>query len=397
MGIKAKIGLLILLVAGVIAVIVWDKSTTPVPKNTARATKDLVIPVPAREELPTVKRTSPPETREPIMPVQPPARPPRRETPPTPPVLDPRGTDEVEIVGPVKPVKPAIDEVPPRDKIPARLDPAPKKYPESGSEPPEAARVTPKNDTPKTPARPAMPDTYVVKAGDTLWDLAKEFYGNGQKWRMILDANKDKLAEGDPLKVKMVLNIPRDTEQPAETTVETKPTIPPEYQGKDIHVVEPGDSLYTIAEKVYGNSSLWRYILEANKERMPDENRLRVGQILVIPKVEKRETPEKPVIAKEPAISPEFAGKCTYTVESGDNLSIISEKFYGSPTKWTYIYEANKDRMKNEHALKIGQVLLIPDLPEKETSNPRTDKSKLSASEDDRTPRRKYSSRLVSD
>jgi LysM repeat protein len=32
--------------------------------------------------------------------------------------------------------------------------------------------------------------TYVVKAGDTLWAIAKKFYGNGAKWRTIYNANK---------------------------------------------------------------------------------------------------------------------------------------------------------------------------------------------------------------
>ncbi len=393
MGIKAKIGLLILLVAGVIAVIVWDKSTTPSVNNTTKATRDLVTPVPAREELPTVRRTPPPDTRKPVAPVQPPSRPPKRETPPPTPALDPTGADEVEIVGPVKPVKPAIDEAGPGEEVPARL-PEPKKGPEVTSKPVEPPPVVIR---PETPDRPGLPDTYVVKSGDTLWDIATELYGNGKKWRIILDANKDKLAEGDNLKVNMVLVIPKDTEQAADITPDTRPTIPAEFQGKDTHVVEPGDSLYTIAAKYYGDAGLWRHILDANKERMPDENRLSVGDVLVIPKVEKPAAAEKAAVEKEPAIPPEFAGKRTYTVESGDNLYNISQKVYGSHSKWTYIYEANKERMKNEHALKIGQVLLIPELPEKETSKSRTDESKPSASESEKTPRRKDPSRLVSD
>ena len=33
-------------------------------------------------------------------------------------------------------------------------------------------------------------NTYTVKTGDCLWKIAKQFYGNGAKWKTIYDANK---------------------------------------------------------------------------------------------------------------------------------------------------------------------------------------------------------------
>lgn len=32
--------------------------------------------------------------------------------------------------------------------------------------------------------------TYTVKSGDCLWNIAKKFYGNGAKWKVIYNANK---------------------------------------------------------------------------------------------------------------------------------------------------------------------------------------------------------------
>ncbi len=35
----------------------------------------------------------------------------------------------------------------------------------------------------------ATPASHVIAAGDTLWDLAKQFYGDGELWKKISEAN----------------------------------------------------------------------------------------------------------------------------------------------------------------------------------------------------------------
>jgi len=50
----------------------------------------------------------------------------------------------------------------------------------------------------------------------------------------------------------------------------------------------------------------------------------------------------------------------TYTVQSGDSLSSISRRFYGTPSRWIDIYQANRDRLASENALKVGQTIRIP-------------------------------------
>jgi nucleoid-associated protein YgaU len=49
-----------------------------------------------------------------------------------------------------------------------------------------------------------------------------------------------------------------------------------------------------------------------------------------------------------------------YTVKSGDTLSHLALRFYGSPYKWTMIHEANTQTLRNPHFLYIGQQLQIP-------------------------------------
>jgi ABC-type nitrate/sulfonate/bicarbonate transport system substrate-binding protein/LysM repeat protein len=49
-----------------------------------------------------------------------------------------------------------------------------------------------------------------------------------------------------------------------------------------------------------------------------------------------------------------------YTVKSGDTLSKLADRFYNSVSKWTMIYEANRDTVKNPDYIYIGQKLIIP-------------------------------------
>lgn len=51
-----------------------------------------------------------------------------------------------------------------------------------------------------------------------------------------------------------------------------------------------------------------------------------------------------------------------YTVQKGDTLQKISQKFFGTTKKWHKIYEANKDSMKGPNKIYPGQVINIPDV-----------------------------------
>ena len=49
-----------------------------------------------------------------------------------------------------------------------------------------------------------------------------------------------------------------------------------------------------------------------------------------------------------------------YTVQKDDTLQKISKKLYGSYSKWTVIYDANRDVIKDPNFLKPGKILKIP-------------------------------------
>jgi nucleoid-associated protein YgaU len=49
-----------------------------------------------------------------------------------------------------------------------------------------------------------------------------------------------------------------------------------------------------------------------------------------------------------------------HEVVKGDTLSKIAQKYYGDPSLYTQIFEANKDTLSNPDLIRIGQKLRIP-------------------------------------
>ena len=68
----------------------------------------------------------------------------------------------------------------------------------------------------------------------------------------------------------------------------SKESITKGTKGDDIHhvrtiVVKKGDTLYTLAEKAYGNASYYRLIFDANPKVLKSKKDLQIGQVLRIP------------------------------------------------------------------------------------------------------------------
>ena len=87
-------------------------------------------------------------------------------------------------------------------------------------------------------------------------------------------------------------------------------------------------------------------------------------------------SPQRPPLAS-PAASPSSAvasastptpgspGEATagesYEIQPGDTLATIANQFYGDPTQWRRIYDANKDAIgPDPDKLKVGTKLTIP-------------------------------------
>jgi nucleoid-associated protein YgaU len=60
------------------------------------------------------------------------------------------------------------------------------------------------------------------------------------------------------------------------------PSPSPDAAGRT-YIVKQGDTLSTIASAVYGDASQWRVIFDANRDQLPSESQLQIGQTLRIP------------------------------------------------------------------------------------------------------------------
>ena len=63
---------------------------------------------------------------------------------------------------------------------------------------------------------------------------------------------------------------------------------------------------------------------------------------------------------RDTSVSPEPKQNTTYTVKKGDCLWNIAKAIYGDGSKYTKIYEANKDKITNPNLIYVDQVFTIP-------------------------------------
>lgn len=118
---------------------------------------------------------------------------------------------------------------------------------------------------------------------------------------------------------------------------------------KEIHyTVIRGDCLWRIAKRndVYGDPYKWTKVYYFNKDQIKNADLIYPGQIFRIPlaPIDESDMPTR------------------YEVVRGDSLWKIAgyEKIYGDPYKWTVIYKANKEQIKDPNIIYPYQILDIP-------------------------------------
>lgn len=158
----------------------------------------------------------------------------------------------------------------------------------------------------------------------------------------------------------------RSSGQPAGLAPEPAGVLQPDFY--DYVVQEDDASLQEIAEKLLGDRGDWIIIAQSNP--MQDPARLRPGQVWRVPLDE--ENLQGVIVdadgrtirsAGAPARAPEEF--IEYVVQSGDSLSQISQRLYGTQRHARLLFELNRDRLKlrSEDSIRVGQTLRAPKSP----------------------------------
>ncbi len=163
--------------------------------------------------------------------------------------------------------------------------------------------------------------TYVVQPGDTLWEIAQQF---GVSLQALINANPQ--VNPQNLQVGQVLQIPTDGGQAGRN-----------------YVVQPGDSLYRIAQR-FGVSL--EDLIAANPQ-LRDPERLNVGQTIRIP---------GGGAAPSPGPGPTPPAQQRYTVRVGDTMYRIAQRF---GVDLGDLIRANP-QLQDPSQLRVGQVINIP-------------------------------------
>lgn len=147
---------------------------------------------------------------------------------------------------------------------------------EANDEPAEDEEDTEEPERPE-PATPPAPEytAYTVQSGDTMSSIAREWFGEPNKWDLIAKANP--LVDPNRLRVGLELRLPPKDAEREEIVGEAS-------DSETIYTVRSGDNLSKIARAYYNDSSLWRLIFDANREALRnDPDNIRVGMRLRIP------------------------------------------------------------------------------------------------------------------
>lgn len=164
-----------------------------------------------------------------------------------------------------------------------------------GTVPPVFPEPAAKKDEATKPATQADERWHTVASGESAFSIAKKYYGKGEMWTKLKDANADRMGDKGQLRVGVKIRIPDapakaakpdsnlNTGKPKETRIAEKADPKPaKPSGPRSYTVQKGDTLGIISQKQLGSSKRVDDILRLNKE-IRNPNALQVGAKIMLP------------------------------------------------------------------------------------------------------------------
>jgi nucleoid-associated protein YgaU len=134
---------------------------------------------------------------------------------------------------------------------------------------------------------PLADTVYIVQPGDTLSGIAWAFYGNGNLWPSIFNANAGQIANPHWIYPNQRFVIPSATYGTFTTGttsyIDWKLNLTPNVKANSQYTVVWGDTLSQLAYVAYGDGNAWWRIYQANTDKIANPDLIYPGQVFKIP------------------------------------------------------------------------------------------------------------------
>jgi len=114
-----------------------------------------------------------------------------------------------------------------------------------------------------------------LRRGDSLYSLARQYYGDVGHWRLILAANRDVLPDAQQLPAGNFIYLPMTPLKNPDGSFRS-PGRRPNY-----YIIGAGDTLGKVARTFLGNTE--DYLRLAQFNRLPDPDQIQSGQLIALP------------------------------------------------------------------------------------------------------------------
>lgn len=163
---------------------------------------------------------------------------------------------------------------------------------------------------------------------------------------------------------------------PTVTVNNNKPNNQTNTPANSQYTVQAGDSLWSVAEKTYGDGHQWDKLAQANSSLQKDTQGrpvLEVGQVITLPGLTavgstgSNPTPSQVAQNNANLTQTPDTGVQTYTVKHGDTLWSIAQSVYGQGSQWHLIFNDPHNQLSmttnGQPLIHAGNELYLPDAP----------------------------------
>jgi nucleoid-associated protein YgaU len=115
-----------------------------------------------------------------------------------------------------------------------------------------------------------------LQRADSLYSLARQYYGDADHWRLILAANRHELPNAHQLPLGNFIYLPMTPLKNPDGSFRTPGRRP------DYYIIGSGDTLAQVARTFLGKTEDYQRLAQFN--HLPDPDQIKAGQLIALPR-----------------------------------------------------------------------------------------------------------------